>query len=406
MSFLRTFYWSFIVTAAGLAGGFWYGGSRADAGETFVSAGITALALVAILSVLEISFSFDNAVINATILRRMSRFWQTIFLTVGIAIAVFGMRLIFPFLLVSASAGISPWSAVELALGDSTDQQEFADLLVAAHPTIAAFGGIFLLMIFLDFVFEERDFVWLRWLEKPLAKIGKLDQLSVVIALAVIAVASEFVAHEEDRSSVLIAGVLGLLTYLLVNGLSELFGVEEDDEDEEADEEADALKPARRAVTEAQEVEAAKISPVRAAGQIAVVGGKAAFFLFLYLEVLDASFSFDGVVGAFAITLDPFIIAMGLGVGAMYVRSITVYLVNRGTLESYVFLEHGAHWAIGALAVILVLTMKYEIPEVITGLIGVAFIGASLFSSIRRNRAMAADGTVENSTTDREPAKV
>jgi hypothetical protein len=108
-----------------------------------------------------------------------------------------------------------------------------------------------------------------------------------------------------------------------------------------------------------------------------VATGRAAFFLFLYLEVLDASFSFDGVVGAFAITLDPFVIAIGLGVGAMYVRSITVYLVNRGTLDNYVYLEHGAHWAIGALAVILVLTMKWHIPEVITGLIGVAFIGAS-----------------------------
>src|SRR5687768_10204950 len=118
LSLIRTFFWSFVVTAAGLAGGFWYGGSSAVQGETFLAAGLTALFLVAILSILEISFSFDNAVINATILRRMSKFWQTMFLTVGILIAVFGMRLIFPFVLVSASAGISPWAAVDLALGD------------------------------------------------------------------------------------------------------------------------------------------------------------------------------------------------------------------------------------------------------------------------------------------------
>ena len=393
-----------MVTAAGLAGGFWYGtGHPHD--QSAMAAGFTALFLVAILCILEISFSFDNAVINATILRRMSKFWQTIFLTVGILIAVFGMRLIFPFLLVSASAGISPWAAVNLALGTTAEQERFADLLVDAHPTIAAFGGLFLLMIFLDFIFEERDFVWLRWLERPLAKIGKLDQLSVVIALAVIALAGEFLAADEDRTRVLLAGVLGLLTYLLVNGLSELFNVEEDD-DEEDDED---VAVAKEVVTEAEKVREGQIPPARAARQVVLATGKAAFFLFLYLEVLDASFSFDGVVGAFAITLDPFIIAIGLGVGAMYVRSITVYLVNRGTLDNYVYLEHGAHWAIGALAVILVLSMNLHIPEVVTGLIGVAFIGASLWSSVRRNRKVAAgklSADTDDEDEDRELAKV
>ena len=395
-----------MVTAAGLVGGFWYGTSNPGDNQTAMTAGLTALFLVAILSILEISFSFDNAVINATILRRMSKFWQTIFLTIGVLIAVFGMRLIFPFLLVSASAGISPWSAVELAGGSDADQQRFADLLVDAKPTIAAFGGIFLLMIFLDFIFEERDFVWLRWLERPLAKIGKLDQLSVVIALAVIAVAGEFLAADEDRTRVLLAGVLGLLTYLLVNGLSDLFAVDEDDDDDE--EEDEDVATAKEAVAEAEAVREGQVSPGRAAGQLVLATGRAAFFLFLYLEVLDASFSFDGVVGAFAITLDPFIIAIGLGVGAMYVRSLTVFLVNRGTLDSYVYLEHGAHWAIGALAVILVLTMEVEIPEVITGLIGVAFIGASLYSSVRRNKKVAAGQLSADSDDedDRELAKV
>ena len=90
--------------------------------------------------------------------------------------------------------------------------------------------------------------------------------------------------------------------------------------------------------------------------------------MFLYLEVLDASFSFDGVIGAFAITNDIVLMALGLGIGAMYVRSLTVYLVRQGTLDDYVYLEHGAHYAIGALAVILLVTIQYEINEVITGL--------------------------------------
>lgn len=71
---------------------------------------------------------------------------------------------------------------------------------------------------------------------------------------------------------------------------------------------------------------------------IAGIGG------FLYLEVLDASFSFDGVIGAFAITSDVVVIMLGLAIGAMFVRSMTIYLVEKGTLEAYIYLEHGAHY--------------------------------------------------------------
>ncbi|MGW1993508.1 DUF475 domain-containing protein, partial [Embleya sp. NPDC001921] len=108
--------------------------------------------------------------------------------------------------------------------------------------------------------------------------------------------------------------------------------------------------------------------------------------MFLYLEVLDASFSFDGVVGAFAITQDLLMITLGLGIGAMYIRSLTVYLVRQGTLDDYVYLEHGAMYAIGALASILLVSIKWEIHEVITGLVGVGFIGVALVSSIMRNK--------------------
>jgi hypothetical protein len=163
-----------------------------------------------------------------------------------------------------------------------------------------------------------------------------------------------------------------------VGGLSNLFeSAGEDEEDGDEDGEADAATPASRS------------------GKPAIlVAGKAAFFLFLYLEVLDASFSFDGVVGAFAISQNIFQIALGLGIGAMYIRSLTVYLVRQGTLDDYVYLEHGAHYAIGALAIILMVSIKYTIPEIVTGLIGVAFIGLALLSSILRNKRLAAAGDV------------
>ena len=135
---------------------------------------------MAILSVLEISLSFDNAVVNAGILKKMNAFWQKIFLTVGVLIAVFGMRLVFPVVIVAISAKLGPIEAVDLALNDKDHYQE---LVTDAHPAIAAFGGMFLLMIFLDFIFEDRDIKWLGWLERPLAKLGKVDMLSVCIAL-------------------------------------------------------------------------------------------------------------------------------------------------------------------------------------------------------------------------------
>jgi uncharacterized protein len=368
--FLRTFGGSFAVAAVGLVAGFLYGGG-------------TGLALAAILAVLEVSLSFDNAVVNATVLVRMSPFWQRIFLTVGVAIAVFGMRLVFPLLIVGITAKLTPVEAVRLALekGDPDKHGTYGYLLHEAHPAIAAFGGLFLLMLFLDFVFEERDITWLSWIERPLARIGKLDQLSVVLALGALAVSAYTLAPSDKISTVLISGVLGLGTYLLVNGLGEFFDEGAGDDEDEEDEFGAKLER-RKAMH---------------------VVGKAAFFLFLYLEVLDASFSFDGVVGAFAITSDPIIIAIGLGIGAMFIRSLTVYLVHKGTLSEYVFLEHGALWAIGALAVILLVTIKYDVPEVVTGLIGVAFIGAALVSSILRNRRTAA---TEDAGSERTPAAV
>ncbi|MEV8523088.1 DUF475 domain-containing protein [Streptomyces sp. NPDC052000] len=364
---LKTFGWSFVITAIGLALAVLYGGW-------------TAFGVVAILAVLEISLSFDNAVVNAGILKKMNAFWQKIFLTVGVLIAVFGMRLLFPVVIVAISAKIGPVDAVNLALNDADRYQQ---LVTDAHPSIAAFGGMFLLMIFLDFIFEDRDIKWLAWLERPLAKLGKIDMLSVCIAMIVLLVASMTFAtqahqhggaHADKAQTVLISGIAGLITYLIVGGLSGYFEnrLEEDEEREhEAEEEA-----ARTG---------SKVSAV-------AMAGKAAFFMFLYLEVLDASFSFDGVIGAFAITNDIVLMALGLGIGAMYVRSLTVYLVRQGTLDDYVYLEHGAHYAIGALAVILLVTIQYEINEVITGLVGVVLIAWSFWSSVRRNRRIEAEG--------------
>ncbi|WP_029137691.1 DUF475 domain-containing protein [Nakamurella lactea] len=360
----RIFLWSFILSIVALVVAFFYGGW-------------SGLALCLILGILEVSLSFDNAVVNATVLERMSEFWQKIFLTVGIVIAVFGMRLVFPLLIVEFTAGLNPVEAFRLAMekGDPEVPGTYGYLLNEAHPQIAAFGGMFLLMLFLNYIFEEREITWLSWLERPLARIGKLDQLSVVIAGVLLVVFAETMAPNPE--AVLISGVLGIITYIAVNGLGTLF------EGSGADE--DAIEGAAAGADGA---------PKKSGnGQLVKAVGKAGFFLFLYLEVLDASFSFDGVIGAFAITSDPILIALGLGViGALFVRSLTIYLVRKGTLSEYVFLEHGAHWAIGALAVILLISIGVHVNEIITGLVGVAFIGAAFISSIVRNRNLRAQG--------------
>ncbi|WBB59613.1 DUF475 domain-containing protein [Streptomyces sp. WMMC500] len=364
---LKTFGWSFAVTAAGLACAaiFW---------------GWEAFVLVAILSILEISLSFDNAVVNAGVLKKMNAFWQKIFLTIGILIAVFGMRLIFPVVIVAITAKVGPIEAIELAVDDP---DHYEQLVTDAHPSIAAFGGMFLLMIFLEFLFDEREHKWIPIIEKPLSKVGRIDAISVCIALIVLLTTAMTIAtsaiqhggdHVDKSGTVMSAGIAGLITYLIVGGLSGHFENKLEEEEEREHEAEEAAK--------------------RSGQQPSAVGlaGKAAFFMFLYLEVLDASFSFDGVIGAFAITNHIFWMALGLGIGAMYVRSLTVYLVRQGTLDEYVYLEHGAHYAIGALATILLVTIKWHIHEVITGVIGVAFIGLSLYSSIRRNRRLAHEG--------------
>ncbi|MBM7459030.1 DUF475 domain-containing protein [Rhodococcus coprophilus] len=359
---LRIFGPSLAVTVISLVVAFLYGGPQA-------------LFLCVILGILEVSLSFDNAVINATVLRRMSEFWQKIFLTIGILIAVFGMRLVFPLLIVWVASGLGPVAAIDLALNPPPDgaayfpdgSASYETLITDAHPQIAAFGGMFLLMLFLHFMLEEREIKWLRWLEVPLAKAGKLDQLEVVVATALLLITATVIAPEDKVSTVMIAGALGMITYIAVNGLGEMFHIPEEGEESSG-----------------------------GPSGLAKATGKAGFFLFLYLEVLDASFSFDGVIGAFAITSDPIIIALGLGfIGAMFVRSITIFLVRKGTLNDYVYLEHGAHWAIGALALILLYSIGTHVPEVITGLVGIALIGAAFASSIYRNRNSKKTDAVE-----------
>ena len=313
----------------------------------FLWAGPFGLFIALVLGVLEISLSFDNAVVNASVLKRMDERWQSYFLTWGILVAVFGMRLLFPIVIVSAATGIGFMGVTDMALNDTA---AYAEHLAASHTQIAAFGGMFLLMVFFSFMFDAEKEVHWRKIEERLSSWGKLESIEVILALSLLLLIQGWLP-EEQRLDALVSGIFGVVLYVIVDSLAALF------EDKEA-------------------------------GKAASSGlKKAGMMSFVYLEVLDASFSFDGVIGAFAITQDVVIIMLGLAIGAMFVRSLTVFLVRKGTLDEYIYLEHGAHYAIGILAFIMLISMRIHVPEVITGLSGAALIAFSVYSSILYKKA-------------------
>ena len=343
---MKHFRFSIAVTVVLMAVAGWWGYSRGG-----MQGMLTALWISAVLGVLEVSLSFDNAVVNASVLRHWNDFWRKLFLTVGILVAVFGMRLVFPLLIVSVATGLGLGDVWTMAINTP---EEYSRHLTDNHAEVASFGGAFLLLVFLNFLFDDdKELNWLGWVEE---KVGKHGTEGLAVLLTLLAVyASMALVPESRKLSVLASGVLGVAIYVGVNWISGLL------EDEEED------------------------------PTIGKMISRGSFGGFMYLEVLDASFSFDGVIGAFAITNDVVIIMLGLAIGAMFVRSMTVYLVDKGTLQEFVYLEHGAHYAIGILALIMFASVKYHIPEWFTGLSGVAFILVSIWSSLRYRRQQAGE---------------
>ncbi|MBF0109766.1 MAG: DUF475 domain-containing protein [Magnetococcales bacterium] len=312
---------------------------------------VHALWITLILGVLEVSLSFDNAVVNASVLKHWSPFWQKLFLGLGILVAVFGMRLLFPLVIVSQATGLELMKVWNLAL---VDPHEYSRHLGASHAQVAAFGGMFLLLVFLNFFFnQEKKIHWFSPLEKHLPRIGKMGPVTIILALLSL-LGTVSLVSQETQDCVLRSGVWGIVVYGTVRLLSDFLEGDESD---------------------------------GGAGHVLMRGSLGGF---LYLEVLDASFSFDGVIGAFAITTDVVLVMMGLGIGAMFVRSLTVFLVHRKTLARYVYLEHGAHYAIGALAVIMLSSINVHVPEMVTGLIGLFLIGLSLISSFHARKVNGA----------------
>ena len=320
---MKYFYSSFILTILGLVAAYFLGG-------------FVAVYICVLLIILEVSLSFDNAVVNARILRHMSQVWQRRFIIYGIPIAVFGMRFLFPILIVSIAADMGMLQTLNLALNNP---DEYHHALHSNKNQIYIFGGGFLLMVFLSFFFEEKETKWIRVLEdnhliKTLAKSQNITLFIAILTGIILIMLTQ-------NSTYAIAYFSAIVLHLGLGIFDEIFSTS---------------------------------------------GIKSGLIGFLYLEVLDASFSFDGVIGAFAMSQDIFIIMIGLGIGAMFVRSLTIYMVRKRILESFIYLEHGAHYAILALAVIMFIKIFYEVSEIITGTASMLFIALALIHSVLKRR--------------------
>lgn len=302
-----------------------------------VYAGLAALVITILLVILEVTLSFDNAVVNAKVLQRMTPIWQKRFLTWGILFAVFLTRAILPILIVAASVWVNPIAIAKLAIFDPA---QYGMLLHDAHYVIGSFGAVFLMLVGLKyFIDDQKETHWIAAIEKHLARSGSIESIETAAVLLLLLGAAAFVPTHAVE--IMVAGIIGAVTFIIVQGLASAFEVE------------------------GEEV------------------AKAGFVLFAYLNVLDAAFSLDSVVGAFALSTNLLIIVIGLGIGAYFVRSMTVYMVRQKTLNTFIYLEHGAHYAILGLAFAMFFGLMFHVPEPVTGLIGLTFILAALASSWR-----------------------
>ena len=333
---LRYFYASFGVTAGGIACAW-----LISPEHFFYTA-----YLISILALLEVALSFDNAVINAGVLHTMPAFWQKLFLWLGLPVAVFGMRLVFPILLVGLTSDMGFYEVVHIAI---YAPEVYHKALEEGLPLICAFGSGFLCMLFLKFLFtEEHQPPWIRFIEQGtlitrLRQLPLVSQIGALVIGGVLTITSEITLN--NGLAVSLSFLSGVVTHELLQTVSRLFQ-----------------------------------------GNTSVQTANNGLMGFLYLEVLDASFSFDGVIGAFAISTNIFVIMLGLGIGAMFVRSLTLFFVAHRTLARFPYLEAGAHYAIGTLAVVLMLKVFVHVPEWLAGSLSIGFIVSSFIHSHLENK--------------------
>lgn len=330
----KYFKYPLIFTILGFVVAFWFG---------YMEHGLLANAFLAlwecfILSLLEISLSFDNAVLNARIVKGMNVKWQKIFLYFGIFIAVFGMRILMPLLLVMIIVKQGFVATLMMALYTPS---YYIKVLSEAQLSLNVFGASFLALVSLSFFLDKyKTEHWVKCFEKPLTRIASFPYMSALVNLC-LAFISFYFYQGTEKLSFIISFLLANLVFYIIEFLSNRLSTKNSDN---------------------------------------LRGWQS----FLYLEILDSTFSFDGVLGAFALSHNFVIIVLGLSIGAFYVRSMTIMFVRENSLANVAFIEHGAFYAILSLAIIMYAKVNVEIPEYIAGLCSVSFIIASLLCSYHK----------------------
>lgn len=200
---------SIIVTILGFIAA-WFWAAHIEAGTE-----LKTLFIVFFLSILEVTLSFDNAVVNAVVLDKMTPKWQHRFLTWGIIIAVFGVRFLLPVIIVSIFSRLSIIKTVHMALEDVTQYTHYLHL---AHAPLVAFGGSFLLMVGLSyFVGKNNHHKWLPFIENLLEKINFRFSNAIITSLVIFIL--QFFLPDDIKWSVITSAVTGVVSYEVIHGL-------------------------------------------------------------------------------------------------------------------------------------------------------------------------------------------
>jgi len=292
------------------------------------------------LCLFEIISSIDNAVINAEVLGTMSKKAQKWFLLWGFLFAVFMVRGLLPWVIIWVTVpSLGPIGALTATFSNNPSIHM---AIAQASPILLLGGSIFLIFLFFHWLFLETKNIGLRS-EHFFQKHGIWFFSVISIILAVV------VWCAMKISPILSFGaIIGSTAFFIINGFKE----------------------------NAEKSEKDLISDKKSKGDFSKI---------VYLEMIDATFSIDGVLGAFAFTLSVPLIILGSGLGAFILRKLT--LGNIDKIKKYIFLKNGAMYSIFALGIIMLAgSFGMEIPSYISPLVTFIIIGFFINKSIKYNQ--------------------
>jgi uncharacterized protein len=292
--------------------------------------------IVAGLIVFEVVNSVDNAIVNASVLKTMSMLWRKRFLLIGIITSVFLVRFILPLLIVWIS--VPNISGADLFLAFTGQSTIAAEAIEAQKPLILMFGGVFLLFLYFHWLFlEKKEPLFIERFIKEKHGVWFFAFAAIILVLVM------YLARA--NSMMMLAAAIGSDTFFILYGLK-------------------------------QTAEESERNLVSGAGTMSDASK------FLYLEVLDMTFSFDGVIGAFAFTINLILILIGIGVGAMVVRELTIRGID--TIAKYKYLKNGALTSIGFLGLFMIVeAFGIEMPSVVPIIVTLGLVGAAFWLSKR-----------------------